>query len=205
MNDLDKWDGQYRRPVPHFTEETAVRPTVDRRKVLTGSGILAAFALLMALVLTPTTAADDVPDAQQVRADSQMTTVQGCQLIQHLTYTPCGHKLTRRQALPDELVGQGREAVAGAYDQWQVTSFAAAEVVMEQTIALYCPDHMVIMPNEAGLLCIFQNRYGDALALVRETDVSLNEISEDVQDQVRSGLGFSNLEEAEKWLEGIAS
>lgn len=206
MNDIDRFDGQYRRPKPHFSDEQAeIRPTVDRRQLLTGSAMLVGLALLLIVALTPKTAVDDAPDAAQVRSDAQLTTSADCQILQHMTYTPCGHELTRRQVIPAELAGQNREALAAAYDAWQITSFASAEVAMEQTLALYCPEHVVLMPDESGMLCVFQNKYGDALALVKELDLLLTELPDSVQQAVREGKGFSTIEELEKWLEGADS
>ena len=208
MNEQDRFDEQYRRPRPHFsTEQPEVRATIDRRQLLTGGAMLLGLALLMIVALTPKSTVDDAlqPDAAQVRSDAQQTAAADCQLIQHLTYAPCGHDLTRRQVIPTELVGKNREAVSAAYDAWQITSFASQEVVMEQTCALYCPEHVVLMPNEGGLLCIFQNKYGDALALVKELDLLLSELPDSVQQELRAGKGFATIEELEKWLESSDS
>lgn len=207
MNDIDRFDGQYRRPRPHFSaEETTIRPTVDRRQLLTGGAMLMGMALLLIVALMPKSTVDDtLPETAQVRSDPQMTTAADCQLIQHMTYAPCGHSLTRRQVIPTELAGQNREALSSAYDAWKITSFASAEVVMEQTLSLYCPEHVVLMPDEGGMLCIFQNKYGDALALVKELDLLLSELPDSVQQAVRQGKGFATIEELEKWLEGADS
>ena len=208
MNDMDRFDGQYRRPKPHFSDEKAeIRPTIDRRQLLTGGAMLLGMALLLIIALVPKSTADDavLPETAQVRSDAQQTTNADCQLIQHMTYTPCGHDLTRRQTIPTELVGQNREALSAAYDTWQSTSFASAEVVMEQTLALYCPQHVVLLPDEGGMLCVFQNKYGDALALVKELDLLLTELPDAVQQTVRSGKGFATIEDLEKWLEGADS
>ncbi len=208
MNDQDHFNDQYRRPRPHFSDEQPqVRATIDRRQLLTGGAMLLGLALLMIVALSPKSTVDDAvqPDTAQVRSDAQQTTSADCQLIQHLTYSPCGHDLTRRQVIPTELVGKDRETLSAAYDTWQITSFASAEVVMEQTCALYCPEHVVLMPNEGGLLCIFQNKYGDALALVKELDLLLSELPDSVQQELRAGKGFDTLEELEKWLEGADS
>jgi len=207
MNDIDRFDGQYRRPRPHFSaEETTIRPTVDRRQLLTGGALLMGMALLLIVALMPKSTVDDtLPETAQVRSDPQMTTAADCQLIQHMTYAPCGHELTRRQTIPQELAGKGRETVSAAYDAWQITSFASAEVVMEQTLPLYCPEHVVLLPDEGGMLCVFQNKYGDALALVKELDLLLTELPDDVQQLVRQGKGFSTIEELEKWLENADS
>ena len=208
MNDMDRFNGQYRRPQPHFSDEKVeIRPTVDRRQLLTGSAMLLGLAMLMIVALTPKRTVDDtaLPQTAQVRSDAQQTTNMDCQIIQHMTYAPCGHDLTRRQVLPAELAGKNREALSAAYDAWQITSFASAEVVMEQTLPLYCPEHIVLMPDEGGMLCVFQNKYGDALALVKELDLLLTELPDSVQQTVRQGKGFSTIEELEKWLEGADS
>ena len=207
MNDIDRFDGQYRRPRPHLSDEPAdIRPTVDRRQLLTGGAMLVGMALLLIVALTPKSTVDDtLPETAQVRSDAQLTTNTDCQIIQHMTYTPCGHELTRRQVIPAELAGQNREAIAAAYDAWQITSFASAEVAMEQKLSLYCPEHVVLMPDEGGMLCVFQNKYGDALALLKELDLLLTELPDDVQQTVREGKGFSTIEELEQWLEGADS
>lgn len=207
MNDQDRYNAQYRRPRPHFSDEKVeIRPTIDRRQLLTGGAMLLGLALLLIVALVPKSTVDDTPpEVAQVRSDAQQTTNADCQLIQHMTYSPCGHDLTRRQTIPAELAGQNREALAVAYDAWQITSFASAEVVMEQTLSLYCPEHVVLLPDEGGMLCVFQNKYGDALALVKELDLLLSELPDDVQQTVRQGKGFASIEELEKWLEGADS
>ena len=142
--------------------------------------------------------------ANQV-SSPQLTTAEDCQLIQHMTYAPCGHDLTRRQTIPQELAGKGREEVSAAYDAWQITSFASAEVAMEQKLSLYCPEHVVLMPDEGGMLCIFQNKYGDALALVEALDLPLPELPDSYQEEIRPGKGFSTQEELAQWLEAADS
>ncbi len=200
---------QYRRPKPHFSaEDPAIRPTIDRRQLLTGCAMLLGLTMLMILGLTPRgsgVAPLATPEAAQVRSDTAALLAPDCQVIQHLTFTPCGHSMTRRQTLPTELAGQGREALAAAYEGWQVTSYASAEVVMVRTFDLYCPEHMVLKPDEGGLLCIFQNRYGDALALVKELGISIGELPDEVQADLRRGMGFEGLDALEQWLESVES
>ena len=61
------------------------------------------------------------------------------------------------------------------------------------------------MPNAGGTLCIYENKYGDALALVSELSVSLSALPAAAQEDVQDGLGFSTPEELEAWLENIES
>lgn len=196
---MRRWDKQPEKP--------AVRALIDRRQLLLGIATLLGMAVLLIVGLTPVAAsAPDVqPDVAQVRSDSAQLLDADCQIIQHLSYATCGHSLTRRQALPPELAGKTRADLEAAYDPWQVTSFSSAEVVMEQALDMFCPEHVVLMPDDSGVLCIFQNRYGDALALVRELNLPLSELPDAYQEELRPGKGFPTQEELTRWLESIES
>ena len=61
------------------------------------------------------------------------------------------------------------------------------------------------MPDGAGVLCVFQNKYGDALALVSELDLELSSLPAAIQEELRVGIGFSTLAELEEWLESVES
>lgn len=178
-------------------------PMIHRRQLILGSLTLLCMAALMIVALTPRSAS--APDAEQpaeqagVQSNARLNT--GCTLIQHLTYLPCGHDLTRRQTLPEELVGKGRADLEAAYDLWQVTGYTSDQVEMEQSLDLYCPEHLVLMPDDSGMLCIFRNKYGDALALVSELNVPMSELADDVQDALRRGKGFADQAELDLWLE----
>jgi len=189
------------------SREVRVRTLVDRRQLLLGIATLAGMALLLAVGLTPRTAdaPEALPQAQQAGSDAAALTAEGCQVTQQLTYLPCGHELVRRVALPPDLVGKTRTELEAAYDGWQVTSFSAQQIEMAQSLALYCPEHLVLMPDESGMLCIFENSYGDALAMLRELNLPLSELPEDVQDQLRTGMGFDTQDQLDQWLESMDS
>lgn len=208
MSHFNDPNDQYRRPQHHLNEKRIdVHPTIDRRQLLTGSAMLMGLALLMILALVPRSA--QAPDAEQdtaqVHLDAAQTLSAECAVIQHMTYVPCGHSLTRRQSLPTELAGKTRDALSAAYDAWQVTAFSPTEVTMEQSLDMFCPQHVVLLPDEGGMLCIWQNKYGDALALVKELGVAVGELPDDAQDEARQGKGFDTQEALEKWLESVES
>ena len=188
-------------------DKPVIRSTIDRRQLLLGSLTLLCMAALLIVGLTPRTVSAPEADqpAAQAGVDAAAVLQEGCQLIQHMTYAPCGHELTRRQSLPDDLIGKGRADLEAAYDLWQVTSYAPMEVTMEQALNLYCPEHLVLMPDESGMLCIFRNRYGDALGLVSELNIPLAELPDAVQEELRPGKGFSTQEELDAWLEAAES
>lgn len=187
-------------------EKPRVKATIDRRQLLLGTVTLLAMAALLAIGLTPRQAKPQAePESAQVGSDAAAVLDEGCQVIQHLSYTPCGHSLTRRQTLPPELAGKGRAEAEAAYDPFRVVGFSAEELEMEQTLDMFCPDHVVLMPDESGMLCVFQNRYGDALAMIHELGTPLGDLPESYQEEIRPGKGFSTLADLESWLESIES
>lgn len=175
---------------------------VDHRQLILGACVLIGMALLLTAGLTPKQ--PETPSTE-TGVDATSALEADCQLIQHLTYAPCGHELTRRVSLPEELVGQGRDALEAAYDLWQITDYSPREVCMAQQAAMYCPDHVVLMADEDGMLSIWQNRYGDAYALLRALEVPLSDLPEDTQDALRAGRAFDDEASLLAYLESIES
>ena len=195
---MRQWDKQPSKP--------QAKALIDRRQIILGSLTLLGMALLLIIGLTPRTAsAPEDEQLTQVGSSTVQTLNADCALLQHLTYTPCGHSLTRRQTLPPDLAGKTRADLEAAYDAWQVTGFAPGEVTMEQSLTMYCPEHVILMPDDSGMLCIFQNKYGDALSLVRELTLEMKNLPAAAQEEAERGIGFSTAEELEQWLESVES
>lgn len=207
MSSFFDQDGPYRRPRPHFSLGQEKSRTVrSRRQLLTGSALLMGLALLMILAMIPLSTQDSTTqDAAQTNLDAAQALSADCAVIQQMTYAPCGHQVTRRTALPGELAGKGRADLTAAYSAWQVTAFSSSEVSMSQTLDMYCPQHIVLMPDEGGMLCAWQNKYGDGLALVKELGVAASDLPDDAQSKARQGKAFDTLDALEQWLESVES
>lgn len=169
-----------------------------------GTAMLIAVLLLCTIGLIPSRTAQE-PPLSQVDSSGSILLRKGCQVMQHLTYLPCGHELTRRETLPAALIGKTRDELEAAYSDWRVTSFSADEVQMSQQLALHCPQHVVLKSDESGLLCVWQNTYGDALSLNRELNIPVSDFPDDVQQQLQVGLGFDTMEALQSWLESAES
>ncbi len=169
--------------------------------------LLAATTLLIPSQTAPSTSAPPAvtPNLQPVDAGGVLRVAEGCELLQTLSYTRCEHTVTRRVTAPAELYGKTLAEVEPLYEEWQITEFAPKEIKMSQQPDIYCPEHMVLMPNETGVLCVFQNKYGDALALVEELETELSALPASMQEEARRGLGFATLAELEQWLESAES
>lgn len=183
------------------------------RQVFLGAATLVVAAALLIIGLYPRGASapqasgtplpENPADAAGVVASTKVES--GCELIQEVSYSRCGHKTTRRTQLPQELDGKTRQDVEAAYDGWQITEFLPKRVTMTRQLEMYCANHVVLMPDEAGVLSVFQNKYGDAMAFVEALDLRLDSLPEAIQEEVRVGKGFDNLADLEQWLENMES
>lgn len=165
---------------------------------------LGAVVLLISAVLV-SPAAGEAPEADAQVSAERVTLSEQSELYQTLTYTRCEHTVTRRLTAPVELYGLDLEGTAALYPEWRVTEFSPVLVKMERRLEMFCPDHLVLMPDSAGYLCIYENRYGDAMALVNELETPLSSLPSAAQEEARHGLGFSTPEELEAWLESVES
>ncbi len=182
------------------------------RQVILGAVTLLAAAVLLIIGLYPRDAiAPELTDTAPPENAADMAGTQpsrveaGCELIQQMTYSRCDHKVERRTPLPQELVGKTRQDVETAYEDWQITEFLPKRITMARLLSLYCADHAVLMPDESGVLGVFENKYGDAMAFVRTLDTRLDSLPESIQEEVRLGKGFDTLDDLVQWLESIES
>lgn len=179
---------------------------LKKNTVLLLMSVAVLLVIAAATLLLPSSSPAPAPEeAQRAAAGEQVKVAEGAELMQTLTYTRCEHVVTRRVTAPVELYGKTLDEVQALYPEWKITEFAPKEVRMEQQPDLFCPDHMVLMPNSAGMLCVFENKYGDALALVNELETDVHSLPAAIQEELRDGVGFSSLIELEQWLESVES
>lgn len=190
-----------------MNDKTSERNSLKRNTLLLilSAAVLVTIAAVTLLLPSGSTAPGELPPAQAVDSADGAKVEEGCELLQTLSYTRCEHTVTRRVTAPVELYGKTLAEVEALYPEWQITEFGSKLIKMEQQPDLYCPDHMVLMPNGAGVLCVFENKYGDALMLVNELSLELSALPSSVQEELKQGLGFSTAEELEQWLESVES
>jgi hypothetical protein len=129
----------------------------------------------------------------------------GAEVMQTLTYSRCEHTVTRRVTAPVELYGKTLEEVKPLYPDWQITGFSAQEVAMARRPDLFCPAHLVLMTDDAGNLCVYRNKYGEALALEKTLETDVSTLPAAVREELAYGIGFGTEEALAGWLESVES
>lgn len=157
-----------------------------------------------------TAAAQSVESAEApAGADLSAQTNRETYLHRTLYYALCGHSVQRREKLSAQLVGLTRGAlekeIGGLYENAAVTGFSAGEVDITTRMDMPCPLHWVLRGGEDGLLAVWQNTTGEALSVVRKTDIPVTAAAEEEQDELRDGRMFDDVQALEGYLESLSS
>ena len=157
-----------------------------------------------------TAAAQSVESAEApAGADLSAQTNRETYLHRTLYYAPCGHSVQRREKLPAQLVGLTRgvleKEIGELYENAAVTGFSAGEVDITTRMDMPCPLHWVLRGGEDGLLAVWQNTTGEALSVVRKTDIPVTAAAEEEQDELRDGRMFDDVQALEGYLESLSS
>ncbi len=162
-------------------------------------------AVLMGVALVITLIAAVRDSGTRMASSTRKNVEDGCVLTQTIRYARCGHEVTRRLEADREYKGCTLEQMQQAFSEWSITSFSPSEIVMNCTMQLFCPDHLVVMPDGAGVLGVYENAYGDGYALKNQLDTPVSALPEDVREHVHLGVGFGSAQEIEAWLENFES
>ena len=173
--------------------------------------ILAALGLGFALGSSPlnpaelpdsTSQAQQSPDQPvgQIGSVSVLPTTQVEWLYQ---FTLCGHGY---EAHPEtDLTGYTLEDIVREYPDCRVTQMDAQHVKIERRIDEYCPEHYLLVTTEDSL-CVFHTNHETMLSeQVMELNVTTQDMPEEIQYQLSSGLVFDSLEEINAYLEDAES
>ena len=159
----------------------------------------------------PQTAAAQSVESAEAPAGAELSAQSNRETYLHRTlyYAPCGHSVQRREKLPAQLVGLTRGAlekeIGGLYENAAVTGFSAGEVDITTRMDMPCPLHWVLRGGEDGLLAVWQNTTGEALSVVRKTDIPVTAAAEEEQDELRDGRMFDYVQALEGYLESLSS
>lgn len=126
-----------------------------------------------------------------------------------LYYAPCGHSVQRREKMPAALAGLTREAfeagLGGVIPGATVTGFSGDEVDISVKTDIPCPLHWVLRSGENGRLEVLQNTSGEALEVVRQTDIELTRVAPSEQAALMEGRVFDDVQALEGYLESLSS
>lgn len=132
-------------------------------------------------------------------------TTENTLLIFETNYTRCNDKIVEKRKAEDGETGLSRLDIKTKFPDWDVGEFSSVQVVLSKVLDDYCPNHFVLKDKD-GMVVIYmpsedENKERD----IQRTQISINKLPPDVQDEIKEGLVMDSLEEVEFFMESLDS
>lgn len=121
-------------------------------------------------------------------------------LILNKEYTDCGHTISTRASLPQEMVNLTKEEIIKQYPNWELQEFSNEQIVLSRTLESFCGEHY-LLTEEDGHISIYTMDEQDNRTLKEATNISTEYLTETDKISLRNGLMVYGTENLNKLLE----
>ena len=119
-------------------------------------------------------------------------------------YNLCNHSSIDDGPIWDDDIGLNRKEFSDRYSGWHIRSFNTRKIVMEKIIHGYCSQHYIVRGLD-GYIVIYQPDMNGNLEIIKQTDIPIEYLPQDLQHQIEEGLVVDTLEEIEHMIEDLDS
>lgn len=139
-----------------------------------------------------------------VNNEMQIFTSKDTVITKRYIYSLCNHIQSLEEDITYNDIGLSRQEFSDKYLNWDIKIFNAKNIVMESTLEGYCPNHYILQELD-GYIVIYQPSLDGSLNIVKKTDIPFEYLSQELKEQLSSGLVIETLEEIEQIIEDMES
>ncbi len=121
-------------------------------------------------------------------------------LILKKHYTDCGHIITDKTEMPEEMVNLSEEEIKKRYPNWKIEKFSQNEVILTKELESFCGEHYYIT-EENGYISIYTVDEADNKKLKETGKISCEYLPETDRINLRNGIMLYGTQELNKMLE----
>lgn len=125
-------------------------------------------------------------------------------LILKKCYLDCGHTITNKSTISEEMVNLNEEEIKEKYPSWKLEEFSQEKIVFYKELQSFCGEHY-LLTEESGYINIYTIDEGENKSLKEKTSVSVEYLPETDRISLRNGLMIYGTEELNKILEDFES
>ena len=142
--------------------------------------------------------------AKSISGEKQVLTLDETVIHKKYIYRFCGHSDKGEELIRYSDIGLSRMEFSNKYLDWAIKSFSSDKIIMEKVLDGYCPRHYILQELN-GVIAIYQPDIDSQLDIIKQTDIPVDYLPQELQDQIRDGLAVETLEEIEDMIEDIDS
>lgn len=142
---------------------------------------------------------DEYEEIQQVNTKEEKVSPY-CSFTINTHYNKCGHTKSEYLNLPNELVNCTESEVKDKYQDYNVTTFASNEIVLDKEESGECGEHYIVKDND-GKIAIYKIEDNGEEGLIEETDISTEYLSEADKVAMHNGLKVNGKQNLNQLIE----
>lgn len=142
--------------------------------------------------------------AESISSEKQVLTSADTIIQKKYIYNLCNHIEKKEEPIRYSDIGLGRVEFFNKYPDWHIKSFSEDKIGMEKVLDGYCPKHYILQELD-GFITIYQPDIDSNLDIIKQTDIPIEYLSQELQHELKEGLVVETLEEIEYMIEDIDS
>jgi len=126
-------------------------------------------------------------------------------LIFETNYTACNDKRVEERKANEDEIGLNRQELESNFPEWDVYEFSSSKVILTKELDDYCPNHFILKDKDGMIVIYMPSKGENESRSIQNTQIPINKLPPDFQDEIRKGLVIDSLQEIEYFLESLES
>jgi len=125
-------------------------------------------------------------------------------LITEKKYTKCGHVITSRIDIPQDMVNLTESQLKLVYKSWEIKKFSPQEIILSKEIASKCYNHFIIKEKD-GFVAVYYQQPIDGISLKEVTPLLVKNLPQKEKERLKEGIKIESQQELAQTLEDLGS
>jgi len=128
----------------------------------------------------------------------------GAVLIFENKYTECGHVITSKLDIPQDMVNLTENQLKLVYKNWEIKKFSPLEIILSKKIDSKCYNHFILKEKD-GFVAVYYQQPIDGISLKEVTPLLVKNLPLREMQRLKEGIKIESQEELAQTLEDLGS
>lgn len=135
----------------------------------------------------------------EVNSSDEKTTPNTIMILKK-KYTDCGHEISSRAGIPEEMVNLTKEEIIENYPNWKLEVFSKEQIVLSKEVNSFCGEHYLLI-EENGEINLYSIDEAGERSFKRRLDIAVEYLTETDNITLKNGLMVYGTENLNKIIE----
>lgn len=142
---------------------------------------------------------DDTDATIEVNSNDEKATP-NTTLVLKKRYKKCGHEISSKTSLPEEMVNLTKDEIEEKYSNWELEEFGTKRIILSKKVDTFCGEHY-LLTEENGKIKIYTVDEEGNRGFKKVTDIEIEYLPETDRITLKNGIMVYGRENLNKILE----